>query len=186
LRIFISYRREDTSGDAGRIADRLRRDLGDDTVFIDVDGVHLGVDFVKQLTEEVASCDVLLAVIGRDWIGSLDETGARRLDNPHDFVRIEIGAALQRDIHVIPILMNGTKVPRLDQLPEDIAPLANRNGLEVRHSSFHRDLDPLLLDLETIEAKQRLEQAPPPGPVAQNVLHTIVIAAVKWLFFRRY
>jgi hypothetical protein len=144
----MSYRRDDTSGDAGRIADRLRRDLGDDTVFMDVDGVRLGVDFVKHLTQEVAGCDVLLAVIGQDWISVADESGARRLDNPHDFVRIEIGAALQRDIPVIPILINGAKVPRLDQLPEDLAPLAVRNGLEVRHPSFHTDLDRLVREFK--------------------------------------
>jgi hypothetical protein len=150
-RIFVSYRREDNNADAGRIADRMRLEFGNDAVFIDVEGIRLGVDFVKRLTEEVARSDVVLVVIGRNWIDFADETGARRLDSPRDFVRIEIRAALQRHIRVIPILIDGAKVPRPDQLPRDIAPLAVRNGLDVRHSSFHRDLDLLVRELKPTE-----------------------------------
>jgi TIR domain len=159
----MSYRREDSGGDTGRIADRLRKEFGDDTVFMDVDGVHLGVDFVKHLTEEVARCDVLLAVIGRSWVDFPDETGARRLDNPADFVRVELRAALQRDIPVIPVLINGARVPRRDLLPADIAPLAVRNGLDVRHVSFHTDLNRLVRELKPKAADDAPEPTPPPA-----------------------
>jgi hypothetical protein len=115
---------------------------------MDVDGVRLGVDFVKHQTEEVGRSSVLLAVIGRNWIDFPDESGARRLDNPEDFVRIEIRAALQRDIPVIPILINGARVPRSDRLPADVAPLAFRNGLDLRHASFHLDLGRLVDELK--------------------------------------
>src|SRR5215469_8962841 len=97
-KIFISYRRDDSAGHAGRIHDRLEREFGQDLLFMDVDAVPLGVNFANVLSEEVAKCDVLLAVIGPNWLNARDEDGNRRLDNPHDFVRVEIGAALQRNI----------------------------------------------------------------------------------------
>jgi len=97
-KVFISYRRDDSAGHAGRVQDRLERELGRDLLFMDVDAVPLGDNFVTVLSEEVAKCDVLLAVIGPNWLNARDEDGSRRLDNPHDFVRIEIGAALQRSI----------------------------------------------------------------------------------------
>jgi TIR domain len=148
-RVFICYRREDSGASAGRIQDRLERELGRDHLFIDVDGIPLGVNFVKVLHEEVARCGVLLAVIGPNWLDVRDEDGtSRRLDNPTDFVRIEIAAALQREIPVIPILLDGTKVPKADQLPEELKELALRNGLSVRHASFHADLDKLIQELK--------------------------------------
>jgi hypothetical protein len=90
----------------------------------------------------------LLAVIGPNWLDVLDEDGTRRLDNPDDFVRIEIAAALQREIPVIPILLDGTRVPKADRLPKDLKELALRNGLNVRHASFHVDLNKLIRELE--------------------------------------
>jgi hypothetical protein len=100
------------------------------------------------LHEAVAKCEVLLAVIGPNWLEARDDAGARRLDDPDDFVRIEIGAALQRNIPVIPILLDGAKVPKANQLPEDLKELAMRNWLEVRHVSFHSDLDKLVRNLK--------------------------------------
>src|SRR5215472_9545051 len=130
-KVFISYRREDSAAYAGRIQDRLERDLGHDLVFIDVDHIALGANFVRAVRDEVAQCDVLLAVIGPSWLEVRDEDGTRRLDNPTDFVRIEIAAALQRQISVIPILLDGTRPPRADRLPEELKELTLRNGLNV-------------------------------------------------------
>ena len=138
----------------GRHKDRLEREFGRELLFIDVDSIPLGINFVKVLGEEVAKCGVLLAVIGRDWLDARDEDGTRRLDNPNDFVRIEIATALQRDIPVIPILLDGTRVPKADQVPEDLKELAQRNGLDVRHVSFHADMDKLIRGL-----KGQLDQA---------------------------
>jgi hypothetical protein len=147
-KVFISYRRDDSAGFAGRVHDRLAREFGRDLLFMDVDAIPLGVNFVKVLREEVAKCDVLLAVIGSAWLDVRDDRGSRRLDDPNDFVRIEVATALQRDIPVIPILLQGASAPRADQLPEDIKELALRNALDVRHSSFHNDVDKLVRELK--------------------------------------
>jgi hypothetical protein len=147
-KVFISYRRDDSAGHAGRVHDRLEREFGRDLLFMDVDAVPLGVNFVTVLSEEVAKCDVLLAVIGPNWLNARDEDGSRRLDNPHDFVRIEIGAALQRSIPVIPILLDGAKVPKANQLPKELEELSLRNGLDIRHASFHNDVDRLIRGLK--------------------------------------
>jgi hypothetical protein len=147
-KVFLCYRRDDSAAFAGRVQDRLDQELGRDLLFMDVDAIPLGVNFVTALHEAVAKCEVLLAVIGPNWLEARDEAGARRLDDPNDFVRIEIGAALQRSIPVIPILLDGANVPRANQLPEDLKELAMRNWLEVRHVSFHSDLDKLVRNLK--------------------------------------
>src|SRR5262249_20655054 len=130
----------------------IRRDLGD-VLFVDVapDAVPLGVNFVKVLNEEVSKCAVLLAVIGSRWVNARGKDKKRRLDDPNDFVRVEIGAALQRDIPVIPILLDGVEIPRADQLPDDLKELAVRNALDVRHASFHSDMDRLISELKRHE-----------------------------------
>jgi TIR domain len=160
-RIFISYRRDDSAAYAGRIQDRLERELGRDLLFIDVDNIPLGANFVKVLRDDVAQCGVLLAVIGPNWLDVRDEDGTRRLDNPTDFVRVEIAAAFQREIPVIPILLDGTRVPKADQLPEELKELALRNGLNIRHASFHADLDKLIRGLKRqIDAPRRATPTP--------------------------
>jgi len=148
-RVFICYRRDDSAGHAGRVHDRLEREFGRDLVFMDVDRIPLGVNFTKILRDEVAKCDVLLAVIGSNWLNARDEGGNRRLDNSNDFVRIEIATALQREIPVIPILLDGARIPKVDQLPSDLEELTLRNGLEVRHASFHYDMDKLIRGLKS-------------------------------------
>jgi hypothetical protein len=160
VKVFISYRREDSAGYAGRILDRLARELERDHLFIDVDGIPLGRNFVKLLGEEVAKCDVLLAVIGHDWLDARDENGTRRLNDPNDFVRIEVATALQRDIPVIPILLDGTRVPKADELPEDLRELPLRNGLGVHHASFHADMTKLIRELKgyATEAGRKAEE----------------------------
>ncbi|MGA3307315.1 MAG: UDP-3-O-acyl-N-acetylglucosamine deacetylase [Xanthobacteraceae bacterium] len=149
-KIFICYRRQDSAGYAGRVYDRLEREFGNDLLFIDVASMPLGVSFVKILRDEVAKCDVLLAVIGQQWINATDTNGNRLLDDPNDWVRIEIRAALDRDIPVIPILLEGTEIPKTHQLPPDIQELSLRNGLNVHHSSFHADMDRLIRGLKSL------------------------------------
>src|SRR5215831_6181916 len=147
-KVFISYRRDDSAGYAGRVRDRLERELGRDLLFMDVDAIPLGTNFSKVLHEEVAKCGVLLAVIGPDWSDARDEHGNRRLDDPNDFVRIEIAAALQRNIPVIPVLLKGARIPKADELPADLKELALRNGMEIRHASFQDDMNRLIRGLK--------------------------------------
>jgi TIR domain len=157
-RVFISYRRQESSGLAGRLYDRLAARFGDDQVFMDVDTIALGVDFAEVISQAVSTCEVLLAVIGPRWLTVTDEDGRRRLDDPDDFVRLEIAAALERDIRVIPILVEGAVMPRRQQLPEALAGLARRNALSLRHESFGSDADRLLTAIEPI-----LRSAAPPA-----------------------
>ena len=142
--IFISYRREDAEGQAGRLFDDLVRHFGEDTVFMDVAGIEPGRDFRRVIDEHVASCGVLLAMIGKTWIDATDESGRRRLEDPMDFVRLETASALKRDIPVVPVLVHGARMPRADQLPADLAELAYRNGVELTHARWDSDVQVLI------------------------------------------
>lgn len=131
-RIFISYRRDDAAYVAAMLTRRLRSQFGDDSVFIDIDTIPFGIDFREQITRAVDKCDVLLAIIGNRWLGANAEKSGRRIDDPADFVRIEIEAAVRRAIPVVPILIDNATMPPADQLPESLAPLAFRNAAELR------------------------------------------------------
>jgi hypothetical protein len=167
-RVFISYRRQDASHLAGRLYDRLADRLGDDHVFIDVDTIAPGLDFGDVITEAVSTCEVLLAVIGPRWLTATDEDGRRRLDDPDDIVRLEITAALERNIRVIPILIEGSVMPRRQALPEGLAGLARRNALSLRHESFRADADRLLATVEPI-LRAPVTPMTPPHKTGQEV-----------------
>lgn len=141
--VFISYRREDSAGFAGRIYDRLVTRLESGRVFFDVDNIEPGLDFVKVLADRVGNCDALVAIIGEEWLTSANDEHERRLDDPHDFVRIEIEAALQRDIRVIPVLINGARMPRATDLPDPLKPLVRRQAIEISHTRFDSDSERL-------------------------------------------
>ncbi|MFZ0161316.1 MAG: toll/interleukin-1 receptor domain-containing protein [Kineosporiaceae bacterium] len=147
-RVFISYRREETAYAAGWLYDRLAEHFGEDQVFKDVDSIEMGDDFVKVITTAVGSCDVLLALIGDRWLTITDEQGARRLDQPDDFVRREIEAALTRDVRVVPILVEGARMPRTEELPQSLVPLVRRQALELSPSRFSFDTGRLLTVLD--------------------------------------
>jgi hypothetical protein len=146
--IFISYLREDSSASAGRLFDRLSNHFPSNQIFMDVDSVDLGEDFVKTIKETVGSCDVLIAVIGRGWLTACDQEGQRHLDNPEDFVRIEIATALNRDIRVIPVLVDGASMPLSRDLPDDLEALVRRNALQLSHDRFHTDSERLASAVE--------------------------------------
>lgn len=148
--VFISYRRQESSGLAGRLYDRLAARFGDDQIFMDVDTIALGVDFAEVISRAVSSCEVLVAVIGPRWLTATDADGRRRLDDPDDLVRLEIATALERDIRVIPVLVEGAVMPHRQQLPEALAGLARRNALILRHESFRADAERLLAAIEPL------------------------------------
>jgi hypothetical protein len=154
--IFISYRREDAEGQAGRLFDDLSRRFGEHSVFMDVAGIEPGRDFRRVIDEHVGSCGVLLAVIGKSWIDAKDDSGRRRLEDPMDFVRLETASALKRDIPVVPVLVHGARMPRAEQLPEDMSELAYRNGVEVTHARWDSDVQLLIKSLSPhVETAQK-------------------------------
>ena len=149
-RIFVSYRREDSADVTGRIYDRLTQAFEKAQVFKDVDSIPLGLDFRKHLQETVSSCDVVLVVMGDSWLTAFALNGTQRLNDPKDFVRIELETALQRDIPVIPVLVRGASVPEETKLPPTLSALAYRNGIAIRSDpDFHRDMDRLIQGLKT-------------------------------------
>ena len=147
-RIFISYRREETAYPAGWLFDKLADRFGEGQIFKDIDSIEPGDDFVDTITAAVGSCDVLLALIGDRWLTITDTAGNRRLDDPNDFVRVEVEAALSRNVRVIPVLVEGASPPRGDQLPATLAGLVRRQALELSPSRFETDLGRLLRVLE--------------------------------------
>ena len=159
-RIFISYRREETAYPAGWLYDRLADRFGGGQVFKDVDSIQLGDDFVEVITSAVGSCDVLLALIGPQWLTIADEHG-RRLDSRDDFVRLEIQAALTRNVRVIPILVDGARMPRAEELPDSLAELVRRQALELSPARFDFDTGRLLKVLDRALAEARTAPAQP-------------------------
>lgn len=154
-RIFISYRRDESAYPAGWLYDRLADHYDGGQVFKDVDSIKLGDDFVEVITRAVGSCDVLLALIGEQWLTITDAQGRRRLDDPNDFVRLEIEAALARNVRIIPILVDGARMPTTEELPDSLARLARRQALELSPSRFDFDTGRLLRVLDTTLAEVR-------------------------------
>ena len=147
-RIFINYRRDDAAGDAGRLYDALSARFGKGEVFMDVDTIQPGADFRDVIIQAVESCEVLVTVIGRSWLSLEDAHGGRRLDNPQDLVRLEIQAALNRKILLVPALVQGARMPRADQLPTSLAKLARRNAFEISYARWQHDVETLITSLE--------------------------------------
>lgn len=142
-RIFINYRRDVNAAAAGRLFDRLTQHFDRDQLFMDVDAIEPGVDFVRTLDEQLAQCSAFIAVIGRDWVDLQNAAGKRRLEDPHDYVRVEIEAALRREIRCVPVLVDGARMPLAEELPDSLKPLTRRNAIEVAHHRFASDVDEL-------------------------------------------
>jgi hypothetical protein len=158
--IFISYRRDDSEGEAGRLFDDLNRAFDGEGVFMDVAGIRPGIDFRVAIDENIVSCGVLLAIIGPRWLGITDAAGGRRLDDPNDFVALEIASALKRNVPVIPVLVHEAKMPRVDQLPEALKDLAYRNCVELTHARWNSDCQLLIRALSTMRSSP-VEALPP-------------------------
>jgi hypothetical protein len=146
-KIFLCYRREDTSGHAGRLADRLCTRFGRDAVFRDLDSIGPGQDFTAAIPEAVGTCDAVVAVIGRNWLLAGPD-GRRRLDDPDDFVRVELAAALERGVQLIPVLVDRAEMPTSQSLPPPLTPLARRNALELSESRWDHDVQRLIDELD--------------------------------------
>jgi formylglycine-generating enzyme required for sulfatase activity len=184
-KVFINYRR---SGDAsrhvaGRIYDRLCQDLGKGCVFIDVDKIPLGRNFVAYLDEQIAKCDYVLAVIGPAWLDVRNERGQRRLDDPKDWVRIELAAALGRGIPVVPVLVDGGQLPAEADLPEGLKELPLLQALTLTERGFHHELDRLVGEIkggqEHEGARESRRPTEPTKPANQGETEPDIIVSPK-------
>lgn len=155
--IFISYRRDDSAPYAGRLYDRLTARFGKGQVFMDIDQIDPGEDFVEVIDRKVGACGVAVVLIGKAWLNTSDAEGKRRLDDPEDFVRLEVAAALKRNIRVLPVLVGGATMPKMQQLPAPLAMLSRRNAFEISDSRFHTDVDKLI---EALERAASAEEEP--------------------------
>ena len=153
--IFISYRREDSAPYAGRLCDRLGVEFGADQVFMDVDDIPPGTDFVAHIGAKIASSDALVVVIGHGWLTARDPAGQLRLSDPNDFVSLEIALALRRGILVIPVLVEGASMPRAADLRGDLKGLAQRNALALGDQEFHSDVAKLIKALRAVPSLRK-------------------------------
>jgi ketosteroid isomerase-like protein len=148
--IAISYRREDSTSVAARLHDRLRAEFGKENVFMDFDSIPYGVDFREHIKRTLERADVVVAVVGPGWLGAQKEA-SRRIDDPSDFVRLEIAGALQRGIPVIPVLVDDTPMPKPDMLPPDMQTFAFRNALILDTGiDFHHHADRLVAGIRQL------------------------------------
>lgn len=159
-RIFISYRRDDTAGYAGRLYDHLVGHFGEDSVFMDIDTIEPGADFIKVIEDAVSKCDVFLALIGKRWMTITNNRWPNprpRLEDPRDFVRLEISIALRRNIRVIPVLVDGATMPSERHLPNGLKSLVHKNAFEIG-KRWKQDVSKLIDFLETALTTTKQEQ----------------------------
>jgi hypothetical protein len=175
-RIFINYRRDDASPTAGRLLDRLVRVFGKRNVFMDVENIPPGAPWDVYIKKQIARYDTFLVIIGSTWIDAKDQTGRRRIDNPDDPVVMEITTALSRKRRVIPVTIDGARMPTSDELPGPLKPLAHRNAIDVRNNRFTDDFQSLI---KKIGKDHR-------GRTAGLLLFALVVAGggfyLKWVF----
>jgi TIR domain/NACHT domain len=160
LDVFISYRRQEASYLAAWLHDSLVDRLGAGRVFLDIDSIKPGVDFIEAITQAIDRCAVLLVIIGPQWLAA-DRDGRRRLDEPDDPVRMEIEASLNRDIQILPVLLESTPMPRAADLPEGLVDLTHRNALRVRSENARADIERLLAAVEDLLASTASESRAP-------------------------
>ncbi len=179
MQIFISYRREDTAGRAGRLFDALVSRLGTRNVFQDVTAIAPGTDFDREITAAINRCDAALVIIGSDW-ATLAGPAGRRLDDGDDYVHREVAAALSSGVPVVPVLVGGASMPSADELPKDLQPLAQRQAVTIRDDFWHEDVDTLTRRLRrddiVVEHRRRW-----PVLVAGATIAALAVIGVIWM-----
>ncbi len=180
----MNYRRNDSEGEAGRLFDEMGLNFSRDQVFMDVAGIEPGQDFRKAIDKSVAACSVLLAVIGPQWLDARDAGGARRLEDPGDFVRMELASALTRQVMVVPVLVRSARMPHADELPEDLKDLAYRNAVELTHVRWKSDIQVLVRALRPymspdIVPKENPAAAPNPASSRENSNEPAAVASAE-------
>jgi hypothetical protein len=149
--VFLSYRREDARADAGRLYDRLSGRLGAQNVFMDIDDITAGENFVEKLKKTLEQCNHLLLVIGPRWLSATDAEGNPRLYSPNDFVRLEVVTALERGITLIPVLVGGARMPERGELPSQLAEVVVHQAIQISDERFHEDVDRLIAAIRRAE-----------------------------------
>ena len=159
-KIYLSYRRMDAAGYAGRLFDHLGHHFGPGSVFMDISGITRGQDFAQVIESALNACDVVLVLIGSTWATSMGQNGRRRLDDPEDWVRLEVAAALRRNVLVVPVLVEGARIPDPASLPEELRPLCRRNACELSDLRWSYDVGELVKDLEkTVGSSKEIPRA---------------------------
>ncbi len=169
--IFISYRRQDSAGFTRTLGKKLAERFGEDSIFRDLEDIEAGNDFVVEIEEAVSSCKVLIAIIGPHWSNIKNKQGTRRLENPHDFVRLEIESALKRDIPVLPVTVNGAAWPPAEVLPESLQVLLRHQAhdLSDKQGRWDYDVDQLIKRLDKIDGVEAIASAEiPDKPVKRK------------------
>lgn len=184
--VFISYRRSDSAGYAGRLADRLTKEWGEDLVFRDYDDISPGQNFFMTINDNLNSAHVMLVMMGKEWLTCLDESGRRRIDDPQDFVRLEIETALQRNILIIPVLVKGGRMPSPSDLPESISALAFRQAIELTDSRWAADVEKLIESVNPLLDKRFNKQKQVDGKsltwkkTAGLIALGLLVSAIIW------
>lgn len=173
--IFISYRRDDSSGYAGRLFDNLDQRFGRERVFMDIETLEPGMDFVDGIDRAIKSCGAVIVLIGPNWTRAADSDGRRRLDNPHDFIRLEITTAMNRDVRIIPVLVHGAGMPQEQELPEPLRPLCRLQACEISDNRWEFDvsrlgdvLEPLVAESPDTHAAVSSTATVPSGPAEET------------------
>lgn len=161
--LFLSYRRDDSSGYAGRLFDTLVARFGRENVFMDIETLEPGLDFIDGIDRAIRSCGAVVAMIGPNWLSATNSQGGRRLDDPKDFIRLEIATALKRGVRVIPVLVHDAAMPSEDELPEPLRPLCRRQSFEISDSRWEFDVGRLADVLEPVIAESAAATAPASG-----------------------
>lgn len=162
-RIFLSYRRADSAGHAGRLYDALLARCPEFELFMDVESTDYGLDFTQVLAGELERCHIVIVLIGLQWAHATDRQGRRRLDSPSDYVRQEVEAVLQRGIRVVPVLVQGAEMPSAEDLPESLGPLTLRHAIELSDKRWQYDVEQLVSAL-----RRSLDTEPSPGEVSSS------------------
>jgi hypothetical protein len=150
--IYLSYRRRESAAYAGRLYDHLSHHFGAGSVFMDIGGIGRGQDFGRAIESALSACEIVLVLIGKTWASCTGPDGGRRLDDARDWVRLEVAAALRRDILVVPVLIEGAALPEAASLPEELRPLCQRNTSELSDLRWLYDVGELVKDLEKVVA----------------------------------
>jgi TIR domain len=185
--IFISYRRDDTAGFAGRLYDRLADRFSGDRVFMDIDTIRPGHEFAADIEQALSECAACIVLIGPRWTTIASADGGRRLDDPTDFVRLEVAAAIRRGVPLFPVLVDGAASPPAASLPEEIRGVAARQSIELSSERWNYDVGRLLLALDEATGratKRRTRRHRPPTWVALTGAALLIVAtgALVWLW----